>query len=127
MVLRPLKPCRHPGCPRVARGTYCQPHLAMRNAARPSAYARGYGGKGWLRVRKLVLVRDRYRCRACRALLGLRRRDAHVDHIVPIAQGGSSSMDNLQTLCAACHSSKTTREDGGFGRAPVTPPPGRGG
>jgi 5-methylcytosine-specific restriction protein A len=34
-----------------------------------------------------------------------------VDHIIPVALGGSRRPDNLQVLCAACHGSKTTRRD----------------
>jgi len=35
----------------------------------------------------------------------------HVDHIKPISQGGSLTLvDNLQTLCASCHSIKTRKE-----------------
>lgn len=34
-----------------------------------------------------------------------------VDHIIPVAQGGGScGLDNLQTLCKVCHTSKTRRE-----------------
>lgn len=37
-----------------------------------------------------------------------------VDHITPIARGGSPwDWDNLQSLCASCHSKKTNAEDGG--------------
>ncbi len=38
-----------------------------------------------------------------------------VDHIVPLAAGGSNTIDNLQPLCRSCHSKKTVKEDGGFG------------
>jgi 5-methylcytosine-specific restriction protein A len=34
-----------------------------------------------------------------------------VDHIIPVALGGSPHPDNLQVLCAACHGSKTSRRD----------------
>jgi 5-methylcytosine-specific restriction endonuclease McrA len=32
--------------------------------------------------------------------------DAHVDHIKPIYSGGDHSLENLQLLCAICHSHK---------------------
>ncbi len=41
----------------------------------------------------------------------------HVDHIVPLAAGGTHDDSNLQTLCASCHSRKTVMQDGGFGRS----------
>ena len=40
-----------------------------------------------------------------------------VDHIVPLAEGGNDSAENLQTLCHSHHSRKTAIEDGGWGRS----------
>ncbi len=40
-----------------------------------------------------------------------------MDHIDGDDSNNASS--NLQSLCHACHSSKTARENGGFGRAAV--------
>jgi hypothetical protein len=55
-----------------------------------------------LRTRFFVLKRDRYRCCMCnRAGLELQ-----VDHKVPVAQGGTDALDNLQTLCADCNRGK---------------------
>ncbi|MCB2190420.1 MAG: HNH endonuclease [Deltaproteobacteria bacterium] len=53
-----------------------------------------------------------------------------VDHIVAIAKGGDPyDWDNLQSLCASCHSRKTNREDNGAFNAPrdrrVDPQTGR--
>jgi len=66
-----------------------------------------------LGIRYNVFERDGFRCRAC----GISRDDNDyivlcVDHIIPLSKGGSSTMDNLQTLCAACNlgKSNTTRE-----------------
>ena len=33
-----------------------------------------------------------------------------MDHIVPIEQGGTHAVANLQPLCRSCHSAKTMRE-----------------
>ncbi|QNM94911.1 HNH endonuclease [Chitinimonas koreensis] len=40
----------------------------------------------------------------------------HVDHIKPVADGGSfDDPANHQSLCQSCHSRKTAAADGGFG------------
>ncbi len=39
-----------------------------------------------------------------------------VDHVRPLADGGTNDDENLQSLCHSCHSRKTVRSDGGFGR-----------
>ena len=36
-----------------------------------------------------------------------------VDHIIPLDNYGNDAMKNLQTLCHACHSEKTSREKHG--------------
>ena len=33
-----------------------------------------------------------------------------LDHIVPLVDGGSHDLDNLQTLCTPCHKAKTVSE-----------------
>ena len=38
------------------------------------------------------------------------------DHILPRSRGGEDTLENLQGLCHTCHSRKTVREDGGWGR-----------
>jgi len=55
--------------------------------------------------RFFVLKRDRYRCRICNRVGG----DLEVDHIVPVSQGGSSRLDNLQTACRDCNRGKGGR------------------
>ena len=32
------------------------------------------------------------------------------DHILPVSEGGTDDMSNLQTLCKACHDIKTAAE-----------------
>jgi hypothetical protein len=57
-----------------------------------------------LRRRFEVLSRDHFRCRYC----GRDARDTvlEVDHVVPIAKGGTDSMENLATACIECNRSK---------------------
>ena len=60
-------------------------------------------------TRKAVLERDGHRCVACGAS-GVR---FEVDHIVPLAAGGSNHPDNLRTLCRACHRQRGLRASQG--------------
>jgi hypothetical protein len=53
------------------------------------------------KVRRIVFERDGYRCRRCGGWL-----DLHVDHIVPVARGGTDDLENLQTLCRDCNIKK---------------------
>lgn len=55
--------------------------------------------------RFLVIKRDRYRCRICHRS-GV---ELEVDHIVPVSQGGSDRLDNLQTACQDCNRGKGDR------------------
>ena len=52
-----------------------------------------------------VFRRDGYRCQMC----GARKSDGvqlTIDHIIPLAAGGSNDIDNLQTLCKSCNENK---------------------
>ena len=55
-----------------------------------------------------VFWRDGATCRLCKDELGDLRWQC--DHIVPLWDGGSNGMENLQALCANCHSEKTILE-----------------
>lgn len=63
-------------------------------------------------VREYVFRRDNYRCRAC----GCSHNETalQVDHIIPLARGGSNDMSNLQTLCQSCNGSKGAKFDPAF-------------
>ena len=70
-----------------------------------------YGTPRWKAVRLAVRRRDGWACVQCGA--GGR---IEVDHIVPLRDGGAPfDLDNLQTLCRACHARKT-RVEIGLGR-----------
>ena len=40
-------------------------------------------------------------CRICR------KPSEHIDHIIPVAKGGTNERSNLQMLCSVCHGKKT--------------------
>lgn len=69
-----------------------------------------YNSRAWARVRLEVLTRDRWVCRACGRQCGIAPRDAHVDHIVPMSQGGETDPASCQTLCSPCHARKTREQ-----------------
>ena len=80
---------------------------------RASACKRGYD-RDWQRLR-LAFLANNPLCEDCMSA-GRVVPAVHVDHKVAIARGGTNDWNNLRPLCASCHSRKTAREDGGFGR-----------
>ncbi|WP_420820013.1 HNH endonuclease [Sinosporangium album] len=93
--------CARPASPQGATG-HCGAHRrrpwadSPRNTARPS---------DWSTTRLKARLRDGYRCRLCGAA------DSRiVDHVIPVARGGSWDLTNLRVLCESCHSEKTTKE-----------------
>lgn len=55
-------------------------------------------------LRTQVFERDAYRCINCNS-----HKDLAADHIHPESKGGETTLDNLQTLCRSCNSSKGTK------------------
>ena len=58
-------------------------------------------------LRFSILKRDNFACQYC----GRRSPEVelHVDHVTPVARGGSSETDNLITACADCNMGKGDR------------------
>ncbi len=61
-------------------------------------------GKVSNKMRFSIYQRDGYRCRKCG--VSQRYTQLEVDHIIPIAKGGKSTYNNLQTLCHKCNAKK---------------------
>lgn len=59
-------------------------------------------------TRTRVLERDGFRCRRCGN--GPDVAPLVVDHIRPVAKGGTAQFDNLQTLCRPCNAGKSDRD-----------------
>lgn len=57
------------------------------------------------KVRLAVYKRDGFKCVRCGCS------DLTIDHIIPIAKGGTNEDNNLQTLCRSCNSKKGTKDN----------------
>lgn len=119
----PSTPCRFKGCSglvnsRLKRG-YCDKHAHLRTQSNWSSHQqkqgnttkRGYG-HAWRQRRADVLARDHFLCQVC-LKNGYVTPATAVDHIINKASGGTDDMDNLQSICHACHKSKTQAESHG--------------
>jgi 5-methylcytosine-specific restriction endonuclease McrA len=72
-------------------------HAALRQEAEPGPRRELIP----VEVRKAVFDRDGGRCRNCDSNF-----DIQYDHIIPFSMGGSSTLQNLQILCAECNREK---------------------
>lgn len=118
----PLRPCAHPGCAALVRGSaYCDKHRAESRAVRrnlqgergiSAAWHYLYESRRWRTIRAAQLMAEPF-CREC-ARVGERVRATDVDHIKPHRGNKKLFYDtaNLQSLCHACHSRKTMAERG---------------
>lgn len=105
MTRRPLVPCLD--CRALSRNgsrcTRCQAVAdAQRDQQRGSASSRGYGAR-WRSLARAAMAAHPY-CAGCGATS-----DLTVDHVVPIARGGTPTPENLQVLCRSCNSAKGAR------------------
>lgn len=105
----PLRPCIR--CGHLSHGSYCPAHQPVK---RPSPSSRATDRPGWKQLRAAALARDE-RCVRCGRT---DRLAAH--HVVPVAEGGVNTLDNLTILCERCHraahretESRTLRNCGG--------------
>jgi 5-methylcytosine-specific restriction endonuclease McrA/shikimate kinase len=108
---KPLRPCRHPGCGVLTVEPFCIRHEENKersNWSTKTPKERGYGHT-WVKLRKLVMLRDGGICQVCLAK-GQVKEATEVDHIIPKAKGGTDHDSNLQAICKQCHQNKTAME-----------------
>lgn len=92
-------------------------YLKPRHAPKRTSYRQEklYASKRWRTYRKAIIVRRGGECVEC----GATPLDQHIhlDHIVPLVQGGEPyDENNIQILCRECHGKKTAKEVWGVGR-----------
>jgi 5-methylcytosine-specific restriction enzyme A len=65
-------------------------------------------------VRQYILERNNFQCQSCNA--SGQNLALQIDHIIPLAKGGTNDLSNLQVLCQPCNSQKSDRIDTRFDR-----------
>lgn len=118
MALKPLRPCRYPGCPALTRDGYCPKHKPVKAGRRVSAQWHGwYNLPVWTDdLRPAQLLREPF-CRECARQYPPgdprhRTRATVVDHIKPHRGDWQLFIApaNHQSLCKRHHDQKTARE-----------------
>ena len=121
MPMKPKHMCNATGCRELITEKYCPKHAHLKKTERdhkrriydknrPSYYA-WYDSARWKLIRERVLYAFPF-CVEC-AKDGRASMSTIVDHIVP-HKGDVHifwDLENLQGLCAHCHSVKTSKED----------------
>ena len=112
MALKPLRPCRHPGCSALTRESYCDKHKPSKAGRKVSAQWHGwYNLPVWKDdLRPAQLLREPF-CSEC-AKQGRRTRATVVDHVTPHRGDWLLFIDpaNHQSLCKHHHDKKTAKE-----------------
>lgn len=110
MPRKPKRPCKHPGCPKLVEGMYCEEHALLYGHERGDSAVRGYDSK-WRKARERFLK--------CHPLCVQCQREGRlvkatvVDHIKPHRGDSILFWDerNWQPLCKHHHDVKTMTED----------------
>lgn len=115
MPTRPGRACNSVGCAEIVRDGHsrCPAHRREREQRRGSSSQRGYGS-AWREIRDRF-IRENPLCIFCQAE-GRIVPATDVDHIIAKRDGGRDEWSNLRSLCHACHSRRTVRDNGGFAR-----------
>lgn len=103
----PEGPCYEP-VPNGAKHCPAHKQPAWRSAGGPTTASTVAGHRpGWPRLRAEVLERDGHTCQM--RLPGCLVHASEVDHVVPVADGGTDDKSNLRAACHPCHATTTAR------------------
>jgi 5-methylcytosine-specific restriction endonuclease McrA len=80
------------------------PSIPMARKARYTARKAGAGGSFTAEEWQVLCEKHNHRCLCCG-----KKKLLESDHIIPISEGGSSDIENIQPLCRSCNASKGTQ------------------
>jgi 5-methylcytosine-specific restriction endonuclease McrA len=80
---------------------------------RRRAQTKGANGRFTATCVKDILTQQRHKCAYCRTSI---KKARHLDHIVPLALGGTNDRQNIQGLCPDCNISKGAMDPIAFAR-----------
>lgn len=101
-----LKVCAEPRCFALTPTRYCEAHAPT--AWQGSTRGASLGGKsGWQQQRDAQRILRRFKriCHWCK-----RPGATQVDHVIPLAEGGTDTDDNKRPIHESCHKRKTQAE-----------------
>ena len=101
---RPCLNCRSLFNPTVSQRSFCRPCQRIKQRKGPG---RAYN-LGEYRRNRQILFKNAIYCNECRGM-GVPGDPLTVDHIIPIAKGGTNDLANLQVLHRSCNSSKGSK------------------
>lgn len=117
MAMKPLRPCRHPGCPNLTRVGWCAKHKPKYQRKASAEYHSWYNLPIWTdNLRPNQLLREPW-CAECAKAFPPddprhRTRATVVDHKTPFRGDWKLFVEpgNHQSLCKHHHDQKTARE-----------------
>lgn len=104
------RPCLVVGCPgmSVPNRSRCRPHLSQVSLAKRRRRAEAPGDGAAARTRRNLTRAGFGYCQVC--AVGFPSTELEVDHVLPLADGGTDYVGNIQVLCHPCHVDKTSTE-----------------
>lgn len=92
---------------RVKKWRKENPEGVRRNSQTRRARKKGAAGSHTAEQLLQLLERQRFKCAGCTTSVKDKR---HIDHIMPLARGGSNDIRNLQWLCPVCNNKKHAKD-----------------
>lgn len=90
MTALPPRYCIVQGCRNLTPRSRCEDHQAELP----------YKTEAWRQIRKQILPAPCVKCG---------QPASHINHIIPLREGGTNDMDNLEALCQSHHNQVTAR------------------
>lgn len=98
-------------------GLWLEPEYRRFLVRKRRALKKGNGGSHTIAEIKKLFSLQRGRCAYCKINISLEKKNGyHADHIIPICNGGTSDIYNIQLLCPPCNTQKNRRDPLDFAR-----------